>query len=38
LPTGEKLVVVIFTVGQATNKELIPAVAKQLIQEVTTKR
>jgi beta-lactamase class A len=37
LPTGEKLVLVIFTVGQATNKELIPNVAKLLIQEVTAK-
>ena len=31
LPTGEKFVLVVFTVGHANDKEIIPAVVKVLI-------
>lgn len=34
LPTGENFVLVIFTVGQANNKEIIPAVARLVIEQL----
>ena len=35
LPGGEKFVLVIFTVGQASHKEIIPAVARSVVQQLT---
>lgn len=35
LPGGEKFVLVVFTVGQANNKEIIPAVARSVVQQLT---
>jgi len=34
LPSGEKIVLAIFTVGQSNNKEIIPAVAQSVIQQL----
>lgn len=34
LPGGEKIALVIFTVGQASNKEIIPAVARSVIEQL----
>ena len=36
LPTGEKFILVTFTVGHAKDKEIIPAVAKTVIEGLTT--
>jgi beta-lactamase class A len=38
LPGGENFILVTFTVGQASNKEIIPAVARSVIAQLTQRR